>query len=66
MRVPPCSRAAKAHKTMRQKPRDMGTFSLYPDWDMLGHVQVSRTVFLLLSLSWTKRLAYTGGVRQTL
>ena len=33
---------------------------VYPDWDMLDNAQASRTVFQLLSLSWKKRLAYTG------
>jgi hypothetical protein len=34
--------------------------ALYPHWGMLGNAQASRAVFQLLSLSWKKRLAYTG------
>ena len=32
----------------------------YPELAKVGKVKVSRTVFQSLSLSWKKRLAYTG------
>src|SRR5512145_973297 len=32
----PMSCASKAYKTSQQKPHDIATFSLYPDWGILG------------------------------